>query len=280
MPRIASPPSSGGSSAATSERKKRSESRKMNGNASSSACAKSLPTCVFTWALAIASPPSLTSCWAEKRLSISLASLDRRIVRQRLEVRDHVRRAPVARHHRRVVCGVEARDTRHVGLRPELRRDTSDSLSRGGAADVTARDQRDDAGIELAPGRGLEAVGRLDALRGGVIGTVRAQMARHAGAEHAGNHGPDHRHEQHAASVGVCECRELFEHGHAFSLVSGDAPGHEDVSGWGELSSPRPQSPRCEGRGAARAVPALGRARRRCACLTHPASGRGAWCAS
>ena len=76
MPRIASPPSSGGSSDATTERKKMSESRKMNGNASSSACAKSLPTCVFTWALAIASPPSLTSCWEEKRLSISLASLD------------------------------------------------------------------------------------------------------------------------------------------------------------------------------------------------------------
>ena len=79
MPRIARPPSSGGSSDATSERKNTSESRKMNGNASSSACARSLPTCVSTCALAIASPPNLTSCWDEKRFSISLASSDRRL---------------------------------------------------------------------------------------------------------------------------------------------------------------------------------------------------------
>jgi len=44
---IATPPSSGGSRAATSERKNSSESRKMNGNASSSARARSWPTCVF-----------------------------------------------------------------------------------------------------------------------------------------------------------------------------------------------------------------------------------------
>ena len=39
--RIARPPSSGGSSDATSERKNSRESRKMNGNASSSARARS-----------------------------------------------------------------------------------------------------------------------------------------------------------------------------------------------------------------------------------------------
>ena len=36
----------------------------MNGNASSSARARSLPTCVLACALAIASPPSSTSCSA------------------------------------------------------------------------------------------------------------------------------------------------------------------------------------------------------------------------
>ena len=59
--RIARPPSSGGSSEATSERKNSSESRKMNGNASSSARARSLLTCVLACALAIADPPSSTS---------------------------------------------------------------------------------------------------------------------------------------------------------------------------------------------------------------------------
>ena len=81
MPRIASPPSSGGSSDATTDRKKISESRKMNGNASSSAWARSWPTCVFTWALAIALPPSLTSCWKEKRLSIRLGVVGYALVR-------------------------------------------------------------------------------------------------------------------------------------------------------------------------------------------------------
>ncbi len=51
---IASPPSSGGSSAATSERKNSSESKKMNGNASSSARARSRLTWVFACALATA----------------------------------------------------------------------------------------------------------------------------------------------------------------------------------------------------------------------------------
>jgi hypothetical protein len=44
---IASAPSNGGIREATSERKNSSESKKMNGNASSSACARSLPTWVF-----------------------------------------------------------------------------------------------------------------------------------------------------------------------------------------------------------------------------------------
>ena len=48
VPTIASPPSSGGSSAATRQRKNSSESKKMNGNASSSARARSWPTCALT----------------------------------------------------------------------------------------------------------------------------------------------------------------------------------------------------------------------------------------
>jgi hypothetical protein len=71
---IARHPSSGGSRAATSERKNNSESRKMNGAASSSARARSLPACELTCALAIASPPSLTSRCPEKRFSICFAT--------------------------------------------------------------------------------------------------------------------------------------------------------------------------------------------------------------
>ena len=67
---------------------------------------------------------------------------------------------------------------------------------------------------------GLVAQGKtiFDALRGGVIDAVRAQMARYAGTEHAGDGNADHRDEQHAASVEVCECRELVEHGYAFRV--------------------------------------------------------------
>ena len=101
---------------------------------------------------------------------------------------------------------------------PELRREASDALSGGGAADLAARDKRDHAGIDLAPGHRLETVLRLDALRGRVIDAVRTQVPRHAGAEHAGDRCADHRDEQHAASVGVCESRELFEHDYALSL--------------------------------------------------------------
>jgi hypothetical protein len=72
--RIARPPSSGGSSAATSERKNSSDSRKMNGNASSSACARSLLTWVLACAFVSASPPSLTSRWPANRFSIVCAS--------------------------------------------------------------------------------------------------------------------------------------------------------------------------------------------------------------
>ena len=72
--RIARPPSSGGSSEATSERKNSSESRKMIGNANSSARARSLPTCVLTCAPAIAPPPSSTSRWPANSLSKRVAS--------------------------------------------------------------------------------------------------------------------------------------------------------------------------------------------------------------
>jgi hypothetical protein len=63
--RIARTPRKGGSSEATSERKNSSESRKMIGNANSSARARSLPTCVLTCASAIAPPPSSTSSLRE-----------------------------------------------------------------------------------------------------------------------------------------------------------------------------------------------------------------------
>ena len=116
-------------------------------------------------------------------------------VRPRLEVRHYVRRGAVARHHRRVVRRVEALNARHVGLRPELRRDALDSLSGGGAAHVTARDERDHARIDQAPSRGLEAVLRLDALRGGIIDAIRTQVLRHPSAEYAGDRRPDHRDE-------------------------------------------------------------------------------------
>ena len=71
------------------------------------------------------------------------------------------------------------------------------------------------------PGRGLEAVFRLDALRGRVIDAVRTQVLRQTRAEYGGDRRADHRDEQHAASVGVCECRDLVEHGYAFSLCRG-----------------------------------------------------------
>ena len=72
--RIARTPRNGGSNEAMSERKKSSESRKMNGNANTSARARSLPTCVLTCASAIAAPPSSTSCWPANSPSKRVAS--------------------------------------------------------------------------------------------------------------------------------------------------------------------------------------------------------------
>ena len=71
---MASPPSRGGSSAATSERKNSSDSRNTNGKASSSERSRSWLTCVFTCALAICPPPSVTSVMPAKRFSIRCAS--------------------------------------------------------------------------------------------------------------------------------------------------------------------------------------------------------------
>jgi len=46
----------------------------MNGKASSSACARSWPTCVLAWALANAWPPSRTSAWPAKADLIAVVS--------------------------------------------------------------------------------------------------------------------------------------------------------------------------------------------------------------
>ena len=94
---IARPPSSGGSSAATSERKNSSDSSRMIGKASSSACARSWPTLVFTCALATATPPSLHVALTLESVLDLLRGVLQRLVRERLEVREHVRRAAVAR---------------------------------------------------------------------------------------------------------------------------------------------------------------------------------------
>ena len=74
------------------------------------------------------------------------------------------------------------------------------------------------AGIDLAAGRGLEAVLRLDALRGRIVDAVRdlgASTPRRQKTPAIA--APITATNQHAASVGVCECRELFEHGYDLS---------------------------------------------------------------
>ena len=157
---IASPPSSGGSSAATSERKNSSESRKMNGNASSSACARSWPTCVLAWALAIAPPPSLTSGWPANRRLDLLRVVLQPLVGQRLEVREHVGLPAVARDHRRVVGVVRMLTTLATSARPAARGSPARrAVARRPSSNVRReRDERDDArrraGARPRPGSG------------------------------------------------------------------------------------------------------------------------------
>jgi hypothetical protein len=94
---IASPPSSGGSSAATSERKNSSDSRKMNGNASSSARARSWLTFVSAWASATAVPSERDVALAGEVVLDLLRDVLQRLVGERLEVGEDVRRPPVVR---------------------------------------------------------------------------------------------------------------------------------------------------------------------------------------
>ena len=77
---------------------------------------------------------------------------------------------------------------------------------------VAGADDRDDPGVDLAAGRGLEAVRGLDRLRRRVVGPVGAHVLRHAEAERACDRRCEHRHEQHPAAVGVNEGGEVGEH--------------------------------------------------------------------
>ena len=78
--------------------------------------------------------------------------------------------------------------------------------------DVADADERDDAGVDLAVGGGLEAVRGLDALGRRVGGAVRAQWFATRAAEYAGDHGAGDRDVQHGAPMGIEEVGEPTQH--------------------------------------------------------------------
>ena len=205
MRRIARPPRSGGSSEATSERKNSSESRKMIGNANSSARARSLPTCLLTCAPAIAAAAELDVALAgELALQARRVVLDSQ-VRLRPEVGDDVARASVAGDHRRVVAVVVARNGRDVATRAKLRLDLPHATLSPRAVDVAGGHERDDAGVDLPSARGLVAIRRLDRLGRRVGVAIRAESFRDAQPEDAGYGDTEQGDEQHSAPVPIHE---------------------------------------------------------------------------
>jgi hypothetical protein len=135
-----------------------------------------------------------------------------RLVRERLEVGQHVGRLTVARDHRRVVGGVERLHLRDVGLCAQLRRHLVDALPCGRRADVPRAHQRDDAGVHLTPGARLKPVLGLHALARRVLGAVRPQAVRHTDAEYAGDDRAGHRPDEHPATVRMKERGEPWQH--------------------------------------------------------------------
>ena len=136
----------------------------------------------------------------------------------RLEVRDYVGRASIARDHRRVVGVVEGDHPRDVRLNAELAGDLPHPPLGCPCPNVTGAHERHDPRVDLAAGRRLEPIRGLDRLRCRVIGAVRAHVLRDAEAERAGDRCADHRDQEHAASVCVKKRAEVVEHLPAPSL--------------------------------------------------------------
>ena len=110
-----------------------------------------------------------------------------------LEVGDDVGRAPVTGDHRRVVRLVEAGGARDVGFAAQLAGHLLDAQLRCTGPDVAGAHDRDDPGIDLAAGRGLESVPGLDGLGGRVVGAIGAHVLRDAEAACAGDRRCEHR---------------------------------------------------------------------------------------
>ena len=129
-----------------------------------------------------------------------------------LEVRHDVRQSPIARDHRGVMGLVEAQHARHIRLAAKLGGDLLDTPSHGWPANVARVYDRHDARVDLAAGRRLEPIGRLNRLRRRVVSSVGTHVLGRAEAKCAGDDRAEKRDQQHRASVGMKEGGESREH--------------------------------------------------------------------